>query len=199
MTTPIIDLDTAKSQLRITSANSDTKLQMYVDAVAEVVQFYCGDLVGAQYTEVHDGGDPAIYLRHTPVKSIINVTEYIGNIVYTLTNQPPGASVDAWGYSLDDPESGRLVRRTASGMAFRFVPGYGNVNVTYTTGVATIPAAVRLAAGMIIDQLWQSQRGPQPLPLQAGEGDVVVPGVNYAIPMEAVELLKSAARMPVIG
>jgi hypothetical protein len=197
----ILSVADAMDHLHIPSSSVDApaKLPLYVGAAIDVVSFFRGDILSQTYTESYDGGDPAIYLRHTPVLSITTLTEYIGNIVYTLTNQPPGASIDAWGYSLDDPASGRVVRRTASGQAFRFVPGDANVNVTYVTGLPSVPPSVTLAAMMIVKELWEDERGAAPLPLQAQDGFVTVPGVGYAVPIGAIELLEGNGRNPVVA
>jgi hypothetical protein len=195
----VISLDDAKTYLRITNTNSDDKLRLYLEAASEVVEFYRGDMIRRTYTEVYSGGDPTIYVRHTPLLSVTTLTEYVGSITYTLTNQPLGASVDAWGYTIDDLPSGRIVRRSASGLVWRFVPGVGNVTITYTTGVAVIPATVRIAAMMILEHLWENQRGPMPSPVAQAGNETTVPGINYAIPLEAIELLESTSRNPVIA
>lgn len=197
----LILLQDAKDFLNITSTTYDAELQDFIDAASAVAEFYTGDLLGDTYTEVHDGGDSAIYTRHTPIKTVTMLTEYVGSITYTLTNQPLGQSVDAWGYTIDDPQAGRIVRRSASGIVWRFVPGVGNVSVTYTTGVAVVPAQVKKAVEFIVRHLWDSQRGAQPRPVAGGDDDgtTSVPGVGYAIPNRAIELLETVPRMPVIG
>lgn len=195
----LIDVSDAKDFLRIKSSTDDAKLLDFIDAASNVAQFYCGDLLPQTYTETHDGGGQAIYVRHTPLASVVSLTEYIGSITYTLTNQPLGSSVDAWGYTIEDPDAGRIVRRSASGLAWRFVPGVGNVSITYTTGVAQIPAQVIKGVEFIIRHLWSTQRGTMPPNPDAAEVTSQVPGVQYAIPTRAIEMFETAPRMPVIG
>lgn len=194
----LITLAEAKAFLRLKTATDDDKLMDFIDAASSVAQFYCGDLLPQTYTETHDGGDQAIYVRHTPIVSVSSLTEYVGSITYTLTNQPLGQSVNAWGYTIDDPAAGRIVRRTASGLVWRFVPGVGNVTVTYTTGVASIPVQVRLGVEFIVRHLWQTQRGAMPSP-QDADTTSQVPGVNYAIPDRAIEMFESVPRPPVFS
>lgn len=185
-----------------TDTSDDDELQDFIDAASAVAEFFAGDLVGGTWTEQHDGGDPTIYVRHTPILSVTSLTEYIGSITYTLTNQPLGHSTDAWGYTIDDPMSGKIVRRSASGLAWRFVPGTGNVTITYTSGVPGVPPAnIRKGVEFIVAHLWSSQRGPQPLPVYAGsdDGTSMVPGIGYAIPNRAIEMFKVTPRLPVIG
>jgi hypothetical protein len=195
----LITVDDAHRFLRLTTTKDDDKLVDFIDAASNVAQFYCGDLLPQTYTEVHDGGDSAIYVRHTPLASVTSLTEYIGSITYTLTNQPLGQSVSAWGYTIDDAEAGRIVRRTASGLVWRFVPGVGNVTVTYTSGVATIPAQVLMGVEFIVRHLWDTQRGAMPLPNQSADTTSQVPGVGYAIPDRAIEMFETVPRMPVFG
>jgi hypothetical protein len=199
----LISISDARSFLDIPASASvdEAELQDFIDAASAVAEFYVGDIVGGTWTEVHDGGDAAIYTRHTPIKTVTSLTEYVGSITYTLTNQPLGSSVDAWGYTIDDPQAGRIVRRSASGMAWRFVPGSGNVRITYTSGVATIPTNVRLGVEFIVRHLYDSQRGAQPVSPLAGVSDTtsMIPGITYAIPNRAIEMFKATPRMPVIG
>lgn len=195
----LITLQDAKDFLRITGTSDEAELQEFVDAASATAEFFTGDLLGATYTEVHDGGDAAIYTRHTPIKSVTSLTEYVGSITYTLTNQPLGQSVDAWGYTIDDPQAGRIVRRSASGIVWRFAPGVGNVTITYATGVTTIPPQVMLAVKLIIRHLWTTRRGPMPLQSMSDDTTSQVAGIGYAIPNRAIELLETVPRMPVIG
>ncbi|MCU1617190.1 MAG: hypothetical protein JWO98_4730 [Frankiales bacterium] len=194
-----VTLEDVKDFLRIPSTDtaSDDKLVEHLDAAWAAAEFYCGDLSTGTYTEVHDGGGQAIYTRHTPVASVISLTEYIGSITYTLTNQPLGSSVDAWGYTIDDPDVGRIVRRSASGIAWRFVPGVGNVRIAYTTGRAVVPAQVTLGVKIVVQHLWETQRVPG---VRGASADTSpIPGLGYAIPNRAIELFQTVPRMPVIG
>lgn len=195
----LISLFDAKDFLRIKGNNDDDRLQEFIEAASAVAEFYSGDLLPKTYTEVHDGGDASIYTRHIPILSVTTLTEYIGSITYTLTNQPLGHSVDSWGYTVDDPQAGRIVRRSASGMAWRFVPGSGNVSVTYTAGMSTIPVQVLAAVEFIVQHLWVTRRGAMPMNPEPSDGESMVPGVGYAVPNRAIEMLETIPRMPVIG
>lgn len=200
----LITVADAKAFLNMspTSTVDDDELQDFIEAASAAAEFYVGDFSGGTYTEQHDGGDASIYTRHTPIRSVSSLTEYVGSITYTLTAQPLGQSVDAWGYTIDDAQAGRIVRRSASGMAWRFAPGKGNVTITYTSGVVGVaPANVRKGVEFIVRHLWSSQRGPQPRPVFGGNDDSssMVPGVGYAIPNRAIEMFQSSPKMPVIG
>lgn len=47
---------------------------------------------------------------------------------------------------------------------------YG-ATVTYTVGRTPIPAAIRLAALVVVARMWETQRGSQPLPVSGGGDD----------------------------
>jgi hypothetical protein len=114
-----------------------TELQTMLEAAISLYERMFGP-VADTVTEVRNGGSPVIMLDRTPVASITSVTEYVGTVAYTLTSQPPGSTVNMYGYSLDDPIAGRLVRRSSAGMPMPFLGGYGSVVIAYITG--TLPA-----------------------------------------------------------
>lgn len=67
--------------------------------------------------------------------------------------------------------------------------------VTYTVGRDPIPAAIKLAALIIVAHLWETQRGSQPLPLAGGLDDDPLPANGgFAIPRRALQLLAPYAR-----
>lgn len=143
-----------------TDTSKDTELQRYIDAAEATVAYIAGPLTSTSYTETRDGGSPVIMLDNCPVISIDSVTEYVGTVAYTLTAQPPGATSSFYGYSLDDPAAGKLVRRSNAGMPMPFMGGRGAIVITYHAGQATLPADVKLAVLEDIRGLYQqTQQG----------------------------------------
>lgn len=199
--TDVVTLDEVKAHLRLTnvSATQQAQLDVFIGAATAVVEFYRGEILWRDYTEVYDGGDTAIYLRHTPVLAVTAITENVGTITYTLTDQPVGQTANSYGYTLDDPEVGRVVRRGASGFAWPFRDGVGNVAATYTAGGLTVLPEVKLAALIIVEHLWETQRGAGPRPPSADDGEMSVPGVYYAVPNAAVQLLQTDGQDPVMA
>lgn len=67
--------------------------------------------------------------------------------------------------------------------------------VTYQAGTADVPAAVTLATLIVAAHLWETQRGARPLPMMGG-GDAAdfAPGIGYAMPNRAKELLSPYMR-----
>jgi hypothetical protein len=67
----------------------------------------------------------------------------------------------------------------------------GRVMVTYVAGLTEVPANYGLASRIIVQHLWQTQRGSAGSP---GVGGLETPGAGsysygYAIPNRAIELL----------
>jgi hypothetical protein len=81
-----------------------------------------------------------------------------------------------------DADTGLL--RLAAGGWFR-----GTYTVTYTSGRADLPAAIRLAVLVIAEHLWETQRGAAPVGPLSGDDTFPTPGLGFAIPNRALELL----------
>src|SRR2546430_16633512 len=106
----------------MTAGTNDTELQGFIDAATPIVEDMVGHVIQVTITgEIHDGGDTSIVLRHKPVLSVTTLTEIIGFVPYTLTNQPVGSPVDNYGYSIDDPYGGLVVRRSSGSTPFPFL------------------------------------------------------------------------------
>ena len=120
-----------------------------------------------------------------------SVQEYIGNQVYTLTNQPQNATLDNYGYDLVDPLGGVMVRRGSSGNPQPFLGGLQGVLVSYTAGYANIPAVVRLAVLTLIQHWWQNTQQGFPIAGQYGPDDGSQMIAGYAVPNFVQEMLSS--------
>lgn len=147
------------------------ELTAMIQAATPIVEYITGPINPLTVTnEVHytsDGPD-RILLRHPPVQSITSVIEYLGVTPYTLTSQPPGSTTDNYGYWLDRPSAGRLIRMSAFGQPMGFIGS--TVTVSYVAGLGTnpdgstkIPADVKLAVLEDIRGLFvQTQNGGRP-------------------------------------
>lgn len=195
----VVSLQDVKSHLNMSGSENDDELYVYLDAATNIIEGLIGAVVPTQYTEVHDGGRTSIITYHQPVQSVDSITEYIGNTTWTLTEQPVGQSINAFGYTLDDPMSGRITRRGAGSYPQPFVGGAGTVSITYTAGRETVPPAISLAALVIIGNLWQTQRGAAALPSPGSSGDVAVSGMAGALPSLAMDLIEGSGLMRVPG
>lgn len=177
----VLTLDQVKGHLGIdlTDTTHDTQLTDIISAAQGVVEGLVGPLSAVSYTETYNGGGYDIILRHVPVVSVESIVESWGYQQYTLTLQPVGQSVDQWGYDIENPASGRIVRRGVGGWPFPFFQGVGNIAVSYTAGRTDLPGDIELALIRQIRLLWadyQSGRaGPKPRQQNGGPLPLVDP------------------------
>ncbi|MEV4000999.1 head-tail connector protein [Actinomadura sp. NPDC049753] len=176
--TDIIDLAAAKEQLNIDPDNtdSDAELALYVSAATEVVERYVGAVIQRPVTERFDGGRSALLLSALPVASVTSVT--VG-----------GSVLDAAGVAVS--ESGVLTRVSGSAR-MNFSSGTQTVEVVYVAGraasVAEVPARYQLAARIIVQHMWETQRPAAQGPFSQASDDYD-PRYAYSVPRRAQELL----------
>lgn len=173
----LLTLAQAKAHTNISGSASDAELQMYVDAVTDVVEAALGGPVEqrtiTETVDVVDGGR-ALALGKRFATAVTAITAN-------------GATVS----TSDVVVAGGSVLRRRAGLAFS--PSSDPVVVVYTAGLAapgSAPAALTLAAAVIVGHLWEAQRGQ----LAAGPGDDyaggnATPGLGYAVPNRALELM----------
>mgnify|MGYP001606920896 CR=1 FL=1 len=148
--TDIVTLAQAKKQLNIDVSNttSDAELsEVFIPAVTEAVEEKAGKVINRSVTEVFDGGRAVLLLTSIPVVSITSVSE-------------AGIALAA-GACVVDQNSGVLTR--VSGVSpMPFLPGVQSVSVTYVAGqaadVTAVAGNVRLAALIILQHMWETQR-----------------------------------------
>jgi hypothetical protein len=174
---PLLTLDNAKAQLKITSHAQDLELAVYVAATIEVIERYVGPVDPRTVTETQDismSGASVLVLRTTPVVSVTSIVPILGG----------GTPYDVAGLDLDG-ETG-IVRRINRG---RF---YGPLRNEYIAGRATVPASMDLAGRMLLQHLWTTKQGPG-RPARGGADDVAVEttrGFGYAVPNRVLQLLE---------
>ena len=153
-----------------------------LDAAVDVVEGIIGPLTAKSVTETHRNvSSDVLVLRRMPVVDLVSVSMGSGSLVSSL----PVDDFDL------DADTG-LLRRADGGWLS------GSFTVTYSVGRPTVPAAVRLAILVIAGHLFETQRMPgfqSADSLPAGFGgldgvpDARLPGLGYAIPNRAQELL----------
>lgn len=170
--TQIVTLSDVHNHLNIPQddATNDVELQGFIDAATSFITYIAGPVVPQSFIETYEvDGQDTVLLRNVPVQSIQSVTEYVGVVGYTLTSQPPGETVDNYGYSLDIPSQGLLVRRSGVGTRMNFIGPV--VVIAYTAGRDTVPGDMRLAALEDIRGLYQiTQQGGRPAFGTGGDG-----------------------------
>ncbi len=202
MTTYIVKFSDAISELNLPGTPSDggVKLQNFINAAQAVIEDMVGHVIDTTVTEIYDGGNTTIYLRQLPVLSITSIVETIGLIDYNLTNQPVGAPVDNFGFSLDDPNTGRITRRSAGSQPFPFYKNTGNVSVTYTAGRTTVPPNIYLATLELLRFWWQQgQQGLRPGFGQPTADTGSPTPMGFLVPNRVKELCQPSLRQIVIA
>lgn len=176
----MITLAEAKLQLNIPASDTthDVELLAYVGAAIRAVEKHTGQAgdVRTVAGERHQTcGSSKLWLYHKPVQSVTMLARVDGS----LTWDPADLDIDV--------NSGLL--RVVSGPLFR-----GLVSVTYEAGHVPVPENYNLAARIIVQHLWQTQRGAMgnrrvTTVMNDSMENLVNFGRGYAIPNAALELL----------
>jgi hypothetical protein len=144
----LVSLAEMKSTLNITPTNTvnDAKLMGFIHAATSIINRECGYTAPTVFTETVEGradnsGRQFIVLARTPVLSVATITP-------TMQGFP---TIDL----------STLNITTESGIVYtsNWFPFYGPVNVTYTAGRPSIPSALREACLLIVQDMWDTQRG----------------------------------------
>lgn len=177
----LVSLADAKAQLNITSTGSDVELAGFISAATKPIERIVGPVIARPVTEVWDGGRYQLVLRKPPVLSVTSVTD-------------SGTVLDPSSYKVDGPSG--VLSRVAGPSLLPFLPGVQSVTVVYQAGRAADVAAVtatfpdiRLAALIIVQHLWQTQRPAAGNPFTQGGSDDYDPRSSFAVPRKVTELL----------
>jgi hypothetical protein len=174
----LFSLADAKTQLRITTPGTDEELRTYVEATTTAVEFFTGPVVARAVTEVTNGGTGRMLLHTTPVLSVTSITG-----VEPWQQAIPSSALDI------DPDSGVLRRN--DGLAF----WPGPYRVVYQAGRQAVTANIALAGKLILQHLWRTKHPSRSGALPGGGDDYSVseqiPGLGYAIPNRALQLLQA--------
>lgn len=124
------------------------------------------------------GGYRTFALRYRPLVSVTSIVDVASGVAMSLSDLDPDYTTGILRRKLDLPFWSRG-------------PYY---LITYTAGLGTaVPASIGEAAAVILQHLWETQRGVSSAPQWAGEQTVTLPGWGYAIPNRAAELLSPYA------
>jgi hypothetical protein len=177
----VLPLQDAKDMLNIPQAttSSDAEIQAYIATIESSLEGLTGGpLVNRVIT-----GERAelsnwlctLQVRQRPLVSVTSITTVASGTVIDIS-----AGLDV------NPASRTVQRKDGS----PFAADSAAVLVTYVAGWGTqVPAALNLAARIILQHLWTTQRGSVSLPMQGGDEMAMLPGMGFAIPRAAAELL----------
>ena len=199
----LVDIAGVKAHLNIPLANTqqDDELQGFILAAADMARDHCGPFVPEVHTQFFDGGVSTIVPDWLPVASVLSCTEYYGLSAFALTEQPLGAQMDAFSFTVDYA-TGEVLRRTFGGEAAMFAAGAKNIKLTYTAGRSgSVPWTVRLGVLELVRHLWQlTQQGGRPKFGGAGlDGESTAVPMGFALPSRVLELWQPAKRPPGIA
>jgi len=182
----VIDLAQSKRHLNVPAADTsqDAEIQDMIDAAVEWVESRVGPVVRRTYTDVVWPNGEVLLLNHAPV---ISLTTIAGAHGYSDTYAVGDVFLDA--------EAG--VVRLATRQTWTTNP----LTVTYVAGRATIPAAIRTAALLVLKSLWETQRGAaNPVDfLQGGADEAVEVGSMGLSIWRAEKLLEPYLLPPAIA
>lgn len=178
--TDIVTLAEAKAHLNITDSSSDTELAGFISAATQPVEDVVGAVVNRTVVEAFNGGRPSLLLT-TPVSSITSVVA-------------TGATLAASSYVFNAASG--VLTQVAGPSPLPFLAGVQSVTVTYVAGRVASTAAVatsafgniRMAALIIIQHLWDTQRPAASGPYSQGVDDYD-PRYSFSVPRRATELL----------
>lgn len=179
----LISLKSAKKQLNIPAADTtdDEEIGEYISGITRLVERVIGACVPRTVVEYKEGNTNVIRLDVQPVLSLTTMTPYL----------TAGSTYLA--AALKVTTEGRVMLLT--GLPF----SWGPFEITYVAGRRPVPANARLATRMILQHLWETQRGSAGLPLQQSDDVTMVPGFGFAVPNRALELLEPDNEGPAIG
>jgi hypothetical protein len=168
----IIALSEAKQQLNIDPSDTDydEEIQGFARSITEVCERHVGALARTTRVEKHRGGR-AVVLMHSPVLTLTSVVA-----IETSGTDQSVADLD-----LDQP-TGIVTRKDGRYMQ-------GPFRVTYVSGQTSIPAHVRQAALIILQHMWETQRGTTGGVRVGGSDEAYDPRFGFSIPRRAQELL----------
>lgn len=170
----LVTLEEAKRQLDITGTAEDVELQTYIDALDAVIEGFVGVVEQREITDTITGGGPVLAVLHPPLVAVSSLT---------------GRDVDYAADSLTVNGPAGIIGRSGGGP----FPA-GDYTVTYTAGRPTVPPTVKLAALVLLQHLWRTQRASRGGLAGGGDDFSVsepIPGFGYAVPHRVMQLLDS--------
>lgn len=178
----IVSLADAKKQLNMTSTGDDEELREFIEAATGAVERHLDmAVVRRTVVERRNFGNP-------PVSGSVGVLQRFTltkKPVISLTSVVSADGLTTWNVADMRATDAGVVEVLAGSVV------WGPIVVTYVAGLQTIPANYTKATGIIIQHLWDTQRGSSGSAHPAG---LDTPGAGFtsfgfAIPNRAIELL----------
>lgn len=173
----LISLADAKRHLKIESTSFDEELRGFIEAATRVVERHLNRAVARRSViETHPSVEwtDVVFLYRAPVISLTSLVNATTGKTWLATDV------------LLDTELGKVTSLTS--------PFTGPLTATYTAGMSIVPSDYTLAARIIVQHLWTTQRPS--MGARRAVGNVFELPVGFAIPNAAIQLL--GPRPPVI-
>lgn len=172
----ILSLADARRHLNLVSTKDDDEVRFWNNATTRAVEFFTGPVIVRSLTEQHQVRNAAsVVLRHTPVLAVTAVDSVLtGATAYDVS----GLGVDV--------DTGELFRLDGGRLS-------GRLSITYRAGRTVITENITAGARIILEHLWRTQRPARGGLVGGGEDYSVtepIPGLGYAIPNRALQLLE---------
>ncbi|WP_309095269.1 hypothetical protein [Streptomyces sp.] len=174
----ILSLRDAKKHLNLslTDTSEDDEVRDWINATTTAVEFFIGPVAVRTVTEDHAVSvAESLALRRPPVLAVTAVEPLLNG----------GSSYDVDDLNVDGPVG--IVSRKDGGLL------RGPLRVTYSAGRRIVAENISGAARIILQHLWATQRPTRGGGLPGARDDFSVtepiPGLGYAIPNRAVQLL----------
>lgn len=182
----LMSLADAKRQVNIPASitTDDEELRTYIEGTTSVIETHLNKIVVRRSVSelLTAYGRSVLALRHVPVISLTSLARVDGTLTYDVAQlQVDGTTGIVCGLTTPTTFTGFL-------------------RAVYTAGYLVVPANITLAAKIILQDNWNTQRQPGiGSPGLFGAPEIVLSpsGMGFAIPARAVALL--GARAPVIA
>jgi hypothetical protein len=170
----VLSLKDAKDLLKKTTPDDDARVRFWLNATTRAVEYFVGPVIVRQVVEDHHVGVvTALALHRTPAVSLVSVAALLSG----------GTSYDVDDLNLDGAK-GIVTRKDGGQMV-------GPLRATYRAGRTVIAPNTTAAAQVILQHLWRTQTGEGRPQRGTSDYDVTepIPGLGYAIPNRAVQLM----------
>ena len=180
----LISLSDAKQQLNITSSTFDDELRAFIEAASKAAEDHRNEVL-ARRTLVHHrvfSSTSSFVLPRVPALSLTSVAAVDASRSWTVGNLHL------------DRTTGRVTVVSGPNLD-------GHLAVTYVAGYDAVPASFSLAVRIIVQHLWETQRGQLGVTRFAGSTDdanlLRFRSMTVFVPPRAQELLGD--RCPMVG
>lgn len=180
----LMSLATAKQHLKKTDTADDDEIRDWIEACTRAVEQFVGPVVMRSVTEdVRFKAATSLALTQIPAVQLVSVTSLV-----TGATAPDLSALHL------DGETGIVTRLDGAAL-------YGPLQFVYVAGRSIVGANIRGASRIILQHLWRTRQGPGRPQRGTDDYDVTepLPGLGFAIPNRAVQLLDPDRLPPAVG